>query len=64
MTASADGAVAMPTNRIQFQRGMPKSEFFQRYGSEAQCARAVDRMRWPDGFRGPRCGESDHCRGI
>ena len=40
------------------------AEFFQRDGSEAQCARAVERTRWPDGFRCPRCGESGHYRVI
>lgn len=54
----------MPTNRIQFQRGMPMPEFFDRYGSEVQCARALERMRWPDGFRCPRCGEAGHYRVI
>ena len=54
----------MPINRIQFQRGMPMPEFFQRYGSEAQCARAVERMRWPAGFRCPRCGEAGHYRVV
>ena len=37
-------------------------EFFDHYGSEAQCAQAVERMRWPQGFACPRCGKGDHCR--
>jgi transposase-like protein len=52
----------MPTNRVQFQRGMPMPEFFDRYGSEAQCARALERLRWPHGFRCPRCDEAGHYR--
>lgn len=52
----------MPTNRIQFQRGMPIAEFFDHYGSEAQCAGALEQQRWPHGFRCPRCGEADHYR--
>ena len=52
----------MPTNRIQFQRGMPMPEFFDHCGSEPQCARTLERLRWPDGFRCPRCGGADHCR--
>ena len=58
---STDGAAAMPINRIQFQRGMPLPEFFDSYGSEAQCALALERLRWPVGFRCPRCGEGAHC---
>jgi len=54
----------MPTNRIQFQRGMPMPEFFRRFGTEVQCALAVERMRWPDGFRCPRCGNSGHYRVV
>ena len=42
-----DGATAMPTNRIQFQRGMPMHEFIDRYGSEAQCAQEFAQLRWP-----------------
>lgn len=52
----------MPTNRIQFQPGMSIHEFMDRYGSEAQCAQALAHLRWPDGFRCPRCGGADYCR--
>ena len=52
----------MPTNQIQFQRGMPMHEFFGRYGSESQCAHVLAQMRWPCGFRCPRCGGAEHCR--
>lgn len=52
----------MPTNQIQFQRGMPMPEFFGRYGSEAQCAQELAQIRWPCGFRCPRCGVAEHYR--
>jgi transposase-like protein len=50
----------MPMNRVQFQHGMSMSEFFDTYGSEAQCAAALALQRWPMGFRCPRCAGSDH----
>lgn len=52
----------MPANRIQFQPGMSIHEFMDRYGSEAQCAQALARLRWPRGFRCPRCDGTDHYR--
>ncbi len=30
----------------------------ERFGSEATCAQALARQRWPEGFRCPRCGQS------
>jgi len=50
----------MPINKIQFQRGLPLPEFLAQYGTEEQCAAALERMRWPNGFRCPACGESGH----
>ena len=52
----------MPTNQIQFQRGMPMHEFFSRYGTEPQCAHELAQFRWPCGFRCPRCGTAEHYR--
>jgi transposase-like protein len=52
----------MPTNQIQFQRGMPMHEFFGRYGGELQCATELAQMRWPGGFRCPRCAGAEHYR--
>ena len=50
----------MPMNRIQFQPGVSLPDFFARYGSEEQCAAALRAMRWPDGFRCPRCECAQH----
>ena len=50
----------MPMNQIQFQRGVSLPEFFDRYGTEEQCAAALATMRWPDGFRCPRCSSAAH----
>ncbi len=52
----------MPINRVQFQSGMSTSEVAERYGSEVQCAYALENMRSPAGFRCPRCGGSQSYR--
>ena len=41
----------MPMNQVQFLRGVSVPEFFERYGTEVQCAAALVTMRWPGGFR-------------
>lgn len=50
----------MAMNRIQFQAGVSMPEFFERYGSEAQCEAALIALRWPEGFRCPRCAAAAH----
>lgn len=52
----------MAMNRIQFQPGLSLAEFFERYGTEEQCAAALEEARWPDGFRCPRCEGSTYSR--
>ncbi len=49
----------MPMNRVQFQPGLSMFEFMQRYGTEEKCEAAVAAMRWPDGFRCPRCSGAE-----
>ena len=51
----------MAYNPIQFQQGMSLPEFLQSFGTEAGCAEAVRRARWPDGFVCPRCNSGGHC---
>ena len=51
----------MAMNRIQFQAGMSMPEFLKKYATEAQCEHALETMRWPDGFRCPRCRHENHC---
>ncbi len=51
----------MAYNPIQFQQGMLLPEFVQCFGTEAACAEAVRRARWPDGFCCPRCNGGAHC---
>lgn len=52
----------MPQNPIQFQPGMSLDDFFARYGTEAQCAAALEAARWPQGFVCPHCGATTHSR--
>ncbi len=41
-------------NRIQFQPGLSMPTFLKLYGTETQCAAALEQARWPSGFRCPR----------
>jgi hypothetical protein len=61
LVASHQRVDAMAYNPIQFQHGMSLPEFLESFGTEATCAEAVHRARWPDGFRCPRCSHSAHC---
>ena len=45
----------MAMNRVQFQPGLSLPAFLERFGTEAQCEDAMARLRWPAGFRCPRC---------
>ena len=55
----------MAMNLIQFQPGLSHGdflrssmvEFFERYGTEGKCRRALYKARWPKGFRCPACGD-------
>jgi hypothetical protein len=35
----------MPMNKVKFQRGVSMPEFFERYGTEAQCVVALVVLR-------------------
>jgi len=50
----------MAMNRIQFQPGLSMPEFLKDYGTEAQCEQALEALRWPEGFRCPRCAGAAH----
>lgn len=51
----------MAMNKIQFQHGLSMPEFYQSFGTESQCAAALEAVRWPSGFCCPRCGMTAHC---
>ena len=51
----------MAMNRIQFQPGLSLPAFLEQFGTEAQCETALEKTRWPEGFRCPRCNQSNHC---
>ena len=48
-------------NKIQFQKGLSLMDFLKQYGSEQQCREAAFKLKWPDGFRCPRCGYDKCC---
>ena len=50
----------MSMYRIQFQPGVSMPKLFSRYSTEAQCAAALLALRWPQGFRCPRCSSAEH----
>jgi transposase-like protein len=50
----------MSKNQVQFQKGSSLIDLFKNYGSESQCAEALLKWRWPDGFRCPQCGSAHH----
>jgi Zn ribbon nucleic-acid-binding protein len=50
----------MAQNPIQFQPGLSLSEFMTKYGTETQCAAALEQSRWPEGFVCARCASARH----
>jgi transposase-like protein len=50
------GAIAMPKNKVQFQKGLSLQQFQQLYGAEEQCRALLFQHRWPSGFICPKCG--------
>jgi transposase-like protein len=50
----------MAMNRVQFQPGLSLPAFIEQFSTEAQCEATLERVRWPHGFRCPRCDQTDH----
>ena len=50
----------MARSGIQFQKGLSLHEFQRLYGTEELCEAALEKARWPDGFRCPRCKSHEH----
>ena len=53
--------VPMAKNLVQFQKGMSLPEFLEKFGTEEQCLAEAFRLRWPRGFRCPKCGNKTYC---
>jgi transposase-like protein len=45
---------------IQFQKGLSLPAFQRLYSTEEQCEAALEKARWPDGLRCPRCNGHEH----
>ena len=52
----------MAKNKVQFQKGMPLTQFLAQYGKEEQCENSLFKLRWPMGFQCPNCGHTKHCK--
>ena len=50
----------MARSAIQFQKGLSLRQFLRLYGTEERCEAALEKARWPDGFRCPRCDGHEH----
>jgi transposase-like protein len=46
----------MPQSKIQYLAGLSLAQFTEQYGTESQCESALEKARWAEGFRCPRCG--------
>ena len=53
-------STAVARSTIQFQKGVSLPEFQRLYGTEEQCEAVMEKARWPDGFRCPRCNGHEH----
>ena len=40
---------------LQFQPGLSLSEFIVTYGTEELCEDVLEKSRWPEGYRCPKC---------
>jgi hypothetical protein len=47
-------------NRIQFQPGLSLPAFLTKFGTDEQCADALEASRWPQCFCCPDCGHADY----
>ena len=48
----------MAEKAIQFQKDLGRQSFLKQYGSRKQCRQALYRLRWPQGFVYPKCGNT------
>ena len=50
----------MPRSRVQHQKGLSDDTFEQRYPDEEACRKAWFAWRWPEGFKCPRCAQTEY----
>ena len=50
----------MKINQIQFQAGMSLNQFLAKYGTTQQCEAALEKIRWSQGFRCPKCSSKEY----
>lgn len=50
----------MKMNRVQFQAGLSMAEYLKQFGTDEQCAAALEASRWPGGWYCPHCGDQRH----
>ena len=50
----------MAMNRIQFQAGLSLPAFLAQFGTDEQCADALEVSRWPQGFSCPGCSNANY----
>ena len=50
----------MPRKRVQHQKGLSDDAFEQRYPDEEACRKAWFAWRWPEGFKCPRCAQTEY----
>jgi hypothetical protein len=48
----------MARNQVQFQMETSFPKCLKHYDQEKQCQIAMDKLRWPDGFKCPDSGHS------
>lgn len=46
--------------QIQFQKGLGLPQFYEFFGTEEQCERHVEQLKWPQGFICPKCGGTQY----
>jgi len=51
----------MTANHLHFQPGLSLSEFVENYGTQSQCETALEKSRWPEGYRCPSCQSDSYC---
>ena len=46
----------MSKNKVQFQVGFSALEFIDHFGTEEQCVKYLEKLKWPNGFKCEKCG--------